>query len=153
VLRRQSGWGPGVASFVDTEYAATDPRDHKYGLLGITGLDIVLDHGVPTMAEVYRDFVRGFLRPSRHMPWNALGHPFRFLSAVGIGCCENDPGVPTWLPNFHQQSAYSSILVPPECQMADQNVFMRNDCYATIRENSLYAYGLVLGPIECLTAC
>ena len=143
------GWH--LALRLATGYAATDPRDHIYGLLGVTGIEIKPDYSSAKATDVYRDFVVGFLEASRGMPRSRQGHPFKFLTAAGIGRHEYEADMPTWVPNFPKEQEQPSILVPPTCYSADKGVFAERDEYATITGNSLFVTGLAVDIIDCLS--
>ncbi len=135
---------------IATDYAATDPRDHIYGLLGVMGLEIEPDYTSKTTADVFRDFASSFLKASRNMPITGRNpeHPFRFLAFAGIGRHEYEPGVPTWAPNFPQEYRRPlEILVPAYCQRAGKGVFLETAGYATVTGNSLYAPGVLFEQI------
>ncbi len=132
------------------EYAATDPRDHIYGLLGVMELDIKPDYQSKTAADVFRDFASGFLEASRNIPVNddLPSHPFRFLGCAGIGRHEYGPDMPTWAPNFPSERRKEiQTLEPPGFQRADKGVFLETAGYATIAGNSLCVSGVLLEQI------
>ena len=148
-----------IALQIASEYVATDPRDHIYGLLGVTGLEIKPDYTSKSAADVFRDFACGFLEASRNMPVNSPRLPgcplpsysLRFLSCAGIGRYEYEPGMPTWAPNFaHERNQRRQALVPLGCQKADMDVFSERDGYATVIENSLYVPGVLFERIDCV---
>ncbi len=143
-----------VALQLALEYAATDPRDHVYGILGVTGLDIKPDYTSKTTADVFRDFASGFLKACKNMPVNDPsypGYPFRFLDFAGIGRHEYEPDMPTWAPNFPREYPQQlRILVPPGCQNADKDVFPEGAGYAMVTGNSLYVPGILFERIGCV---
>lgn len=81
-------------------FDATDPRDHVYATLGIIkatarnhGLDpppIVVDYERP-VAEVYADAARHIME---------AGHCVNLLSLVQDPQHRNQPGLPSWVPDF-----------------------------------------------------
>ena len=65
---------------------ATDPKDHIYGLLGITGIPIKPDYSTDkSVADVYVEYVVGFLEASRRKRILDEMSPLIFLSHAGIG--------------------------------------------------------------------
>jgi len=88
------------------ELQATDPKDHIYGLLGVSGLDITPDYSTDTsVATVYRDFTAAWLNHLHSRNCAAVrcrqSSPLTFLNRAGIGILENTCRLPTWAPNYH----------------------------------------------------
>ncbi|KAM5364501.1 hypothetical protein ACJZ2D_011492 [Fusarium nematophilum] len=83
---------------------ATDPRDHFYGFLGLSPLDLVPDYGpTKSVGQVCADFMVAYIDEYRRDfgPNNKTGGELQPLQQAGIG---NGwfffPGTPSWAPNY-----------------------------------------------------
>lgn len=84
-----------VLGFLLSEFAATDPRDHVYGLLGLLKTDIVPDYTRP-VAEVYRHFFDLYIKSTKSLV---------FMHIAGVGVYEDRVAdLPSWVPNFTQRA-------------------------------------------------
>ena len=81
-----------VLSMLIAEFAATDPRDYVYGLLGILKTGIIPDY-TKTPAEVYTKFFEWYIRDTRVLT-------FLYVAGVGIYDDEPDTAIPSWAPNY-----------------------------------------------------
>ncbi|KAM5368730.1 hypothetical protein ACJZ2D_009396 [Fusarium nematophilum] len=86
---------------------ASNPKDHIYGLLNLSQLDIIPDYSKEkSVGDVYRDYVAALLKAvSTGSPreWTPVD-PLFFLSWAGIGLFENEVGLPSWAPNFPEDA-------------------------------------------------
>ncbi|RSL79287.1 hypothetical protein CEP51_007487 [Fusarium floridanum] len=94
-----------VSSFAQA-FAATDPRDYIYGLLGITQLPISPNYNGDerTVSSLYVDYFDGWLKAARVGSANLSILPLSFLSIAGAGryCVPSD--LPSWAPNFPENA-------------------------------------------------
>ncbi|KAK3350269.1 heterokaryon incompatibility protein-domain-containing protein [Lasiosphaeria hispida] len=133
---------------------ATDPRDHVYGLLGLTQLDIVPDYSLKTpLADVYIQYTQAWLQFNReHEEFisknDSLLAELWFLQFTGLGHFKDTLGFPTWAPNFPQmQRENITTLAGSNCE-ADQHVFPRNTPAALIEGNSLLVSGVIIDTVS-----
>ncbi|KAI1175127.1 hypothetical protein F4777DRAFT_551458 [Nemania sp. FL0916] len=98
-----------VMSLIGGQLLATNPKDHIYGLLALTKINIVPDYGEDkSISDVYCDYVQGFInffnssQPSDQL--RATEKPLYFLNYGGIGVYENVLRLPSWAPNFPEES-------------------------------------------------
>jgi hypothetical protein len=87
-------------------FKASDPKDHIYGLLGITELDIIPDYSThKNVSDVYTEYVVAWLESMREpgIPHGDF-QPLYFLNKAGIGLFGLTVGFPTWAPNFFENS-------------------------------------------------
>lgn len=121
--------------------AATDPKDHIYGLLGVAGLPITPDYSpTKSLASVYIEFcveclrsgmvniLMGFQHPEVFIYHSAL-LPLRFLDHAGIAGQDNDHGLPSWAPNFPAISEDSPAFEVPRLS---KNLPADEDSYGTV---------------------
>lgn len=95
-------------------YAATDPRDHVYGFLGVSQLDITPNYTM-SPRDVYADFARVYVETCERLDYDAdpadsreLGGPLVYLQYCAAGV-DNDMGLPSWAPSFQ-------IMAPMLCR-------------------------------------
>lgn len=85
---------------------AADQRDYVYGLLRLSGLDVLLDYSATKLVgEVYCDFVSAILKlySVNLKGWTSFPD-LLFLMFAGVGkYTQTDPGFPSWAPNFPQE--------------------------------------------------
>lgn len=106
--------------------AATEPKDHVYALLGVSGLSIMPDYNpTKSLASVYIEFcfeclrsgmvdiLMGFEHPEVFIYHSAL-LPLRFLDYAGIASeHRRDHDLPSWVPNFPSISENSPAFEVP----------------------------------------
>ncbi|RSM18298.1 hypothetical protein CDV31_002817 [Fusarium ambrosium] len=85
---------------------ATDPRDHVYGLLALTGLDIKPDY-TRSLGQVYTEFTRKLLETSRSR--NA-SRELSWLQHAGVGVFGQTSTSPSWVPNLQGRSQMKVLL-------------------------------------------
>lgn len=141
--------------------AATDPKDHVYGLLGITGIGIQVDYSQQTsVANVFRDVVaawlQDFARPDKDLTAeNAVSKmkELWFLSLAGLRRdCHNEScrHFASWAPNFphfhHDRSDYVFFTDVD----ADHDVFSEEQCLkmSCVQGSSLFVSGLVIDTVH-----
>jgi hypothetical protein len=118
---------------------ATDPRDHIYGLLGLTDCNIVPDYK-KDLRSVLDDLVNAWLKDSNKLEW---------LLYAGVGTFNRGPyeSLPSWAPNFpfiskgveHMKLCFGT-------GHADQGVFRPTDKTPVLVDSVLHTSGL-LGPL------
>ncbi|CAG9983619.1 unnamed protein product [Clonostachys byssicola] len=81
---------------------ATDPKDHIYGLLGISCLDIQIDYSESKqLKDVYADYCRAVLQVLQQLPRRDIF----FLRDAGIGVFDTaELDIPSWVPNYPARS-------------------------------------------------
>ena len=90
---------------------ATNPKDHVYGLLGLTGLPIIPEYNdeVKAVADVYCEYtaclIKGLLNDApSFFGLDRYVAPLQFLAISGFGLFGREDGFPTWVPNYPKQS-------------------------------------------------
>jgi hypothetical protein len=79
---------------------ATNPKDHIYGLVGVTGAPIIPDYSEDKLlADVYCEYVEYLLEGTKHGALDAGTYPLIFLSNAGTGLFAPSE-LPTWAPNY-----------------------------------------------------
>jgi hypothetical protein len=76
---------------------ASHPKDHVYGLLGLSSLRIVPDYSNKSVGDVYAEYVSAVIEGDRESG-------VFFLSEAGIRLFENDSKLPSWIPNYPEIS-------------------------------------------------
>ncbi|KAF4435834.1 hypothetical protein F53441_13411 [Fusarium austroafricanum] len=79
---------------------ATDPRDHIYGLLGLSSTPIEPDY-TKSVSEVYIDYCRAVLGSQEQ----AAKRDICFLRDSGSGVFENALSLPSWAPQFPSRAS------------------------------------------------
>lgn len=137
-------------------FKATDARDHVYGLLGVSGLQITPDYSSSSSAgPVYIEFATKWLDAYRLRPRDVLDKfPLLFLSYAGVGLYGESPGLPSWAPNFSKEAQSGSWKTRMDgCLMADKGVFNSTpNCYPVIRGSSLFVRGVKLEKVAVVAA-
>jgi hypothetical protein len=96
------GW---MMSVTGRSYLATDPKDHIYGLLALTRINIAPDYSQKKpVSEVYREYVQLLLQNYNPQWEDGENHPLFFLYFAGIGIFDNTLDLPSWAPNFPEES-------------------------------------------------
>ncbi|KAK3936634.1 heterokaryon incompatibility protein-domain-containing protein [Diplogelasinospora grovesii] len=95
---------------------ASDPRDHVYGLLAVTDMDIEPDYD-KSLGQVYADFSSAWIKACHS---SILNPEMLFLSYAGIGVFGEEPSLPSWVPNF---SACSQMKSTMDHGWADNDMF------------------------------
>ncbi|KAI0391148.1 HET-domain-containing protein [Xylariaceae sp. FL0594] len=81
---------------------ATDPKDHVYGLLGITSLQVEVDYSdAKSLKDVYLDYCEAAM-----VAVDRKGNlDLFFLRHAGIGVFQqNEAGLPSWVPNYPESA-------------------------------------------------
>ncbi|KAI8667550.1 hypothetical protein LRP88_00692 [Fusarium phalaenopsidis] len=136
---------------------ATNPLDHVYGLLGLSGLNIVPDYERP-VRQVNVEFARQFLER-----WQSLSRKDAYGRRIGcllwlqgrVAGIGNRHNLPTWAPDF---SEHARLDMQPEWpqQPNDMNLIYRDapelwDCAdVCVIGESLWVTGV---EIETVTSC
>jgi hypothetical protein len=148
-------------SGIGGSYNATNPKDYVYGLLGITGIGLLLDYGDhKSIGDVCRDYCDvwlSWLQGRRN--FDKYLHPVPdalwFLQHSGIGrlFTKSLADVPSWVPNvpfvrnnnrgFVDQTWIRSLG-------ADSGIFSSTSEIFHIVESSLLVPAVLLRPIEKL---
>lgn len=122
-------------------FEATDPRDYVYGLLGLTGLDIIPDYTKPE-GEVFVEFATKWLET-----WQSLSPSiptFRrlgclaFLHVFGAGI-QAKQTMPTWAPAFsiHRDQRAKSTKLSEDNRLYSKVPGLR-DQHVKVVGNSLW---------------
>ncbi|KAF7552039.1 hypothetical protein G7Z17_g4574 [Cylindrodendrum hubeiense] len=86
-------------STVGFDLRATDPRDHVYSLLALTNLEIEPDYE-KSLSQIYIEYSQVWLKTFQSKP---LQPELRFLAYGGVGMFDEEPSLPSWVPNFRDQ--------------------------------------------------
>lgn len=87
---------------------ASNPKDFRYGLLGLTKLPIIPNYGSNhSMSDLYCEYIPLFLTAGDH---EAARVPLYFLSNAGTGHFGAKVDIPSWAPNFATSAAYSRTI-------------------------------------------
>lgn len=141
--------------------AATNPKDHVYGLLGVTGINIRVDYSEKTtVAEVFQDVTAAWLQDYASKKEDLAAEAavsgmkeLWFLSLAGLRRDCNHVGCQhfsSWAPNFphfhHDRSDYVLFTKVN----TDQGVFSDEECLKTsyIQGSSLFVTGLVIDSVH-----
>lgn len=123
---------------------ATDPKDHIYGLLGITNLGILPDYSERTsLSAVYCGYVDHWLRDFR----SGTACPFPELFFLPLAGLSKHPDLPSWVPSYPsppapEQRGPSFVLQP-----SSTPVFPEDTERAAVVGLTLQASGLELEAI------
>jgi hypothetical protein len=132
-------------SVVGRGYLATDPKDHIYGLMAILDTGLIPDYSNnKSVAQVYRDYVEAWLN-DYSTAWSI--QPLHFLFCAGIGVFDNNLELPTWAPNYPEESKQESVGSPFKAT-ANSGIFPPSSKLPSV-ENDL----LVVDAIELDTIC
>jgi hypothetical protein len=97
-----------ILSTYGGELKAFDPKDHIYGLLGITELEIIPDYSThKSVPDVYTEYVVAWLEVQRNpnSPYDKLNLLY-FLKKARSGLFGRTVGFPTWAPNYFENSKH-----------------------------------------------
>ena len=128
---------------------ATNPKDYVYGMLGLSGLEVVPDCSASTPAYVaFVDYVKALLRVLLNER-NASGDgdpicPLFFLNQAGMGIFDYPQGFPTWAPNYPMISVLSYL---PDIVWGSSISASAAD-YPEVIGTCLYTHGVVTKPIS-----
>jgi len=138
---------------------AADPRDHVYGLLSLSRLEIIPDYSTEkSVGEVHCDFVSALLQQFSDEKTCPQGPPLFFLILAGTGLEQGGnrySQFPSWTPNFSPESPTSQMnqrfLSRIELIQADLNVFPQTTTTtAFVSGSTLTATGVFIGPIATM---
>ncbi|KAF4341528.1 heterokaryon incompatibility 6 OR allele [Fusarium beomiforme] len=85
---------------------ATDPKDHIYGLLGLSSLPLSPDY-TKSVREVYVDYCKAVIET---LPEKGK-REVQFLRDAGSGVFENRLGLPSWAPQFPSRATNNPTLI------------------------------------------
>lgn len=94
---------------------ATNPKDYIYGMLGLSGLEVIPKYSASTPAyTAFVDYVNAVLKALRNEEMTSQdenqNYPLFFLSQAGIGILDYPKDFPTWAPNYPMISKSPSTL-------------------------------------------
>ncbi|WAO86145.1 HET domain-containing protein [Fusarium falciforme] len=86
---------------------ATDPKDHIYGLLGVTRLPITPDYVRRRRLPLYCDYVANWLKAWRDgdIDFEELD----FITFSGSSAAQKDPEMPSWISNCPSASSSEGV--------------------------------------------
>lgn len=116
------------------QHDATDARDHVYGLLGLTGLNIIPDYA-KTTRQVLLDYARAIIESNR-----GTGSELCFLDTVpkGLHSAIDNSDLPSWTPS---RFSYEFCRADRPCH-ATRRIFHKYDFLEPrVGGNSLFAGG------------
>jgi len=141
-----------MLSLTGLELQAGDPKDHIYGLLGLSALKIVPKSGADvSVGEVYSEYISYWLRMYENSPGARLHEKqvLFFLYFGGNGVYDNPLDLPSWVPNFPAESkARTARSSPRPCGQADKGVFPALGDGPFIKDLSLFVPGLEVDHIS-----
>ncbi|KAK2603131.1 hypothetical protein N8I77_009611 [Diaporthe amygdali] len=154
-------WKRRRMEFPVVSLAATDPKDHVYSLLGVTGIDIRVDYSDRTsVARVFHDATTAWLKDYASQKEDKAAQvavsgmkELWFLGLAGLrpDCNDNScMNFSSWAPNFphfhHDRSDYVFFTKVN----ADDGVFSDAQCLETsyIQDSSLFVTGLVIDSVR-----
>ncbi|KIW62019.1 hypothetical protein PV05_02072 [Exophiala xenobiotica] len=153
-----------LSSRLGGNLGATNPKDHIYGLLGVTELGLIPDYNITTsVSEVYIQYVRVWLDAlplvyQQHLsgdgtgtgPYNII-YPLQFLFDAGIGILPNPHNLPSWVPNYPAKAESSSWrMFSIDLKTRDRLPVLFTKCLQynpVVQGRSLFVSGLCLGPV------
>lgn len=141
-------------AFFGIHFEATDPKDHIYGLLALSEIDMVPDYNLSTPAKsVYSAYIASYLRFwAQYRAEIRLAHDYVeqhqlfFLHYCGIRLYENILGLPSWAPNFPEESRKGLAGKFVEAD-ADANAFGHHEHMAYVSRDTLFVIGIELDRI------
>ncbi|KAJ4201510.1 hypothetical protein NW767_006598 [Fusarium falciforme] len=132
---------------------ATDPKDHIYGLLGVTRLPIIPDYSEKTsVASLYCDYVAKWLKAWRDgdMDFEELD----FITFSGFSTAQKDLEMPSWAPNYPSASGSGGADGRLICRgSASEQVFPKDTEDASVIGMSLFVSGVELDIITQTEDC
>ncbi|KAI8659815.1 HET domain-containing protein [Fusarium sp. Ph1] len=114
---------------------ATDPRDHVYGLLALTDLDIKPDY-TRSLGQVYTELARRLLEKNRLQ--NA-SQELSWLQYAGVGFFDQVSTLPSWVPNLQGRSQMKVLLLTSAAYKDGLAAFIGTAC---IEDNTLTVPGV-----------
>lgn len=138
------------------DFNATDPKDHVYGLMGLTHMEIIPDYRKEkSFIDVYCDYVAHCLEIYPNETLLELDELF-FLASAGVGISVGGVELPSWVPNYPAEAKdkYSSVPGLDGC-FADAGVFDSNirGQKAFVDRRSLYLIGLEVQRVALVSNC
>jgi hypothetical protein len=85
---------------------ATDPKDHIYGLLGLSSLPLSPDY-TKSVRDVYVDYCKAVL----DVVGNSDKRGLQFLRDAGSGVFQDPLGLPSWAPQFPSRATDNPTLL------------------------------------------
>jgi hypothetical protein len=132
---------------------ATDPKDHIYGLLGVTRLSIIPDYSEKTsVAALYCDYVANWLGAWRDgdLDFDELD----FITFSGSSAAQMSPEMPSWVPNYPSASSSGGADGRLICKgSASEQVFPKDTEDASVIGMSLFVSGVELDIITQTENC
>jgi hypothetical protein len=144
-----------ILAFDIAKLQATNPKDHIYGLLGLTCIPIAPDYSDrKEIGAVYAEFIVAWLDSWRRLKGysNLLERDeLSFLRHAGTSICDKIPyKLPSWVPNFPARSGpYPLPTTGPT--ICTTHLFIPSTESSTILNTSLFVMGTSLGSIINLT--
>jgi hypothetical protein len=139
-----------------SDLRATNPKDHIYGLLGITGISITPDYSdAKLVSDVYCEYIVFFLDGTRNKTLDTEAYPLVFLSIAGIGLYNCQPGFPTWVPNLPQQAAGGMSSTRVASAGKKNQALFKEDCehfpYVYMNTRSLFVWGVTVDTVSLVS--
>ena len=134
IVDPQEGW---ITSIMGRHLQATDPKDHLYGLLSLTKLDLEVEYSKEkSVGDLYCEYVEKMLKSFAKEGGAIEPHPLFFLHYGGIGIFENALSLASWVPNFPEESEKGITGRTPDGN-ADQGVFPEGCRTAAVEQPNL----------------
>ncbi|CAM1509004.1 Fc.00g027430.m01.CDS01 [Cosmosporella sp. VM-42] len=150
------GWA--ISTFA-SGLKASDSKDYIYGLLGVNQLPLIPDYTERTsIADLYMEYCRGWLKAARHQRIDSEMNSLHFLSRAGIGLFGRGTDLPSWVPNFPENARGGCSTTRVATGYADRGVFVNNGTvniypYIVQRTRSLFVWGVNVGGVHSVSEC
>ncbi|KAB5554885.1 heterokaryon incompatibility protein-domain-containing protein [Coniochaeta sp. 2T2.1] len=136
------GW---MMSLMGRGLRATDRKDHIYGLLSLSRIDVAPDYSkTKTVADVYRDYVAALLKAYPGCASDFDLPPLYLLFYAGNGLYDSVDDFSSWAPNYPEESLKSIDGAMPEGAHADLSVFDPDTPLAYVSGSHLVVTGLTV---------
>lgn len=135
-------------------FKATDPKDHVYGLLGLTRMQIAPDYRDETSyIDVYCDYVAHCIQLYPLEGHHEVDELF-FLDYAGAGDRMGNE-LPSWVPDYPTQSTKRRRLHLPKNVRADADVFYSpyKEPKAIVLGRTLNVVGLAVQEVKSVHNC
>jgi hypothetical protein len=135
-------------------FRATDPKDHIYGLLGLTHMSIIPDYQQEkSVADVYCDYVACCLES---FPENGNPETDELFFLIYAGrVSEEDLGLPSWAPNYPEATNGNWPVLNPAKTDAGVGIFEAEirTRRAFVSNQTLFVIGLSVQEVKMVAQC
>ena len=137
-------------SVIGARLHASDPKDHIYGLIGITGIRVASKSSGPTqLVDVYKNYVSAWLADWRNGKCSESEDnelcELSFLAFSGSSWRHDNLDLPSWVPNYPAASGKGGRTIHDG--NADLDVFTGSPTAPPVIESGLKVTGVKLGSV------